>query len=67
MLEESFIDKNVELYLSKMEEKHRENKEKIESLEQVLVRSARVIQRCWRRYVMRKKTRGAIKIQRLFR
>jgi uncharacterized protein with von Willebrand factor type A (vWA) domain len=50
-----------------MEQKHQETAEKINKLQQILEDSARRIQRGFRKYMMKKKTRAALKIQKMLR
>ncbi len=50
-----------------MEEKHQETSEKLIQLEKKLHDSARKIQKRFRMFILMKKTRAAMKIQRLYR
>ena len=67
MLSQTFIEENVQLYLDKMEEKHKENADKINQLQKTLNNAATKIQRCARRYFLKKKMLAAIKIQRAYK
>lgn len=67
MLQDEVLEKNMQLYLQKMEEKHQEASEKLATLQKKLNDSARMIQKRFKIYTLKKKTRAALKIQRWLR
>lgn len=67
MLSPGTIERNMQLYLEKMEEKHQQNAEKLVQLQKRIFSAVIRIQRGFRRFAMKRKTRAAIKIQRAFR
>lgn len=57
----------MQIYLQKMEEKFTQNAHKLTQLQQTIHNAAKTIQVTFRRYLLRKKTRAALRIQRAFR
>lgn len=67
MINESVLQTNAQIYLQKMEQKLYNDQEKIRCLKQKIEDSATKIQRLFRRYIFRKKTIAARKIQKVWR
>lgn len=63
MLNDSIIEKNIQLYLDRMNEKLEADKKKINQIQSLLHRAAARIQKSFRRYIKIKKNTAASKIQ----
>ena len=66
-MNQSILQRNIQIYLQKMEEKYNDNTNKLNQLQNTLNSAAKKIQNMFRRYRIKKTTRAAIIIQRFFR
>jgi molecular chaperone GrpE (heat shock protein) len=67
MIKESILEENVNIYLSKMENKLVEDQRKIQDLTNKINNSAKKIQKTYRRFIFYKKTAAARKIQKFWK